>query len=255
MTNDRKNRAARAEQMRKEREKAERRQRNIISVVIVAIVVVLIGVGAWAVTAAQNANPKETEVIQPEGSIEDFGVPYVPAGAEAPAEDVPTVEIFEDFLCPYCQQFEQTSGEALRAQADAGEIQLVYRPFSFLDAMGGSTNEYSLRATNLAMCALDSEGPEAFQAVHDALYANQPAEGGAGPSDDELLTLAEDAGVKVPEECVKQERFVPWVKAAREHGQDERGVSGTPTVFVDGEEIEDLSGQALSDAIEAARQG
>ncbi|WP_293787931.1 thioredoxin domain-containing protein [uncultured Aeromicrobium sp.] len=254
MTNDRKNRAARAEQMRKEREKAERRQRNIISVVIVAVVVVLIGVGAWAVKQAQDENEKETEVIQPEGAIEDFGVPYVPAGGE-PAEDAPMVEIFEDFLCPYCKQFEESSGEVLRAQADAGEIQLVYRPFSFLDAMGGSSNEYSQRATNLAICALDEQGPEAFQTVHDALYANQPAEGGSGPSDDELMALAEESGVTVSQECVTQQRFVPWVNAAREHGQNERGVSGTPTVFVNGEEIEDLSGQALADAIEDARQG
>lgn len=252
MTNDRKSRAARAEQMRKDREKAERRQRNIISIVIVGVVVVLIGVGAWAVKAAQDGNVKETRVIEPQHTVEGYGVPYVPAGGEGDAADAPTVEVFEDFLCPHCGQFEQSTGEVLRAQADAGEIQLIYRPFSFLDAMGGSTNEYSLRATNLALCALDEQGPEAFQNVHDALYVNQPSEGGAGPSDNDLLSLAEDAGVDVSAACVEEQRFVPWVKEAREHGQDERDVSGTPTVFVDGEVVEPVSSQAVAAAIEAA---
>ena len=45
------------------------------------------------------------------------------------------------------------------------------------------------------MCAVDKGGPEAFWKVHDTLYANQPAEGGAGPEDTALIDLAEEAGV------------------------------------------------------------
>lgn len=250
MTNDRKNRAARAEQMRKEREKAERRQRNIISVVIVAVVLALVGVGAWAVVDAQGDNEKQADVVTPENTDDDFGVRYV--GEGEPNDDAPVVQVFEDFLCPGCGQFEATNGDQLREMADAGDIQLIYQPYSFLDAMGGSTNEYSLRATNIAMCTLDEQGPEAFNSIHDALFANQPGEGGAGPENDELLAMAESAGVTVDEQCVQTEKFVPWVKEAREHAKDEFGVTGTPTIFVDGEEVQEASMDAIQKAVEDA---
>ncbi len=251
MTNDRKNRAARAEQMRKEREKAERRQRNMISVAIVAVVVVLVGVGGWAIMNERDKNERQTEVVQPANTNDDYGVPYVPADGTEPAEDAPVVQLYEDFLCPACGQFEMANGQQLRSLADSGEIELVYQPYSFLDGMGGSTNEYSLRATNIAMCALDEGGPEAFSAAHDALFANQPAEGGAGPSDEEITGWLDDAGVTVDENCVRTQNFGEWVKEAQSFGQSEHGVTGTPTIFVDGEELEDRSMQGIMTAIGA----
>jgi len=236
--------------MRKEREKAERRQRNTISVVIVAVVLALVGVGAWAVLDARDENVKATEVVDPEHVNGDYGVAYV--GEAEPNEDAPTVQVFEDFLCPGCGQFEATHGQQIRDMAESGDIQLVYQPYSFLDGMGASTNEYSLRATNLAMCALDDQGPEAFNAVHDALFANQPPEGGDGPENDELLATAEEAGVTVDEKCMQTERFAPWIEEARDHGQSEFGVTGTPTILVDGKEVKDASLDAITEAVKKA---
>jgi protein-disulfide isomerase len=53
----------------------------------------------------------------------------------------------------------------------------------------------------------------AFRKMHDLLYANQPAEGGDGPEDPELLERAEQAGV-----------------------------GGTPTVLVAGQEVQNAAG-------------
>ncbi|MFM2475564.1 DsbA family protein, partial [Burkholderia cenocepacia] len=54
-------------------------------------------------------------------------------------------------------------------------------------------SEYSTRAANLvgAVAALH---PEAAPAVVRALFADQPAEGTAGLSDEELLAIAAEAG-------------------------------------------------------------
>lgn len=238
MTNDRKARAQRAEAMRKEREKADRRQRSIISVAIVAIVVVLIGVGGWAIKNASDANESETQVIEPR-NITEGGVDFVPSTEpESPAENPVLVETFEDFLCPGCAFFDQSVSPWLESQAETGRIQLRFMPYSFLDAAGASTNEYSQRAMNIAMCALDEGGPEDFWPVKAALFAAQPSEGGAGPDDAALQATAEAAGVTVSDECVRTGRFIPWINEAREQAKDDRGVTGTPTIFVAGEVIQ-----------------
>jgi protein-disulfide isomerase len=216
VTNDRQARAARAEQMRKEREKAERKQR--------------------------------TEVIEP-ANLTEGGVDF-PAPEGAASADAPVVELFEDFLCPACGSFEQLSGQFLQDQAASGAITLRFMPFSFLHNQ--STNDYSRRATNVAMCAVDQDGPEAFWKVHDALYANQPAEGGAGPEDAELIDLATEAGVSDVESCVRTEKFVPWIDEMQDTFADEREVSGTPTVHIDGKASEARTPQELQAAIAEA---
>ena len=244
MTTDHQARAARAEQMRKGREKADRRQRNLITVAIVVVVVLLIAAAGWGIKSLSDDNEKATEVVEPANLVES-GVPY-PATGGADNSKAPVVEIFEDFLCPACGQFEQVSGAFLKQQAAEGAIQLRFMPFSFLHQQ--STNDYSRRATNVAMCALDSDGPEAFWKVHELLYANQPSEGGAGPENAELIDLAEEAGVTGIDECVRTEKFVPWVDEIKDTFAEDRKVSGTPTVHINGKETEARTPDELAKA-------
>ncbi len=44
------------------------------------------------------------------------------------------------------------------------------------------------------------------------LFEKQPAEGGAGISDDELKTMATDIGAKSIDTCMDEKTFRPWVK-------------------------------------------
>lgn len=254
MSNERQQRAARAEQMRKEREKADRKQRNFITVGIVVIVIALIAVGGWGIKAASDSNEKNTELVQPANTTDDFGIVYDAAAAggtpAADAEPV-SVELYEDFQCPACLAFEQENSEFLKSLVASGEIALTFRPFSFLDS--ASANDYSSRATNVAVCALDQGGVDDYVKVHDYLYANQPAEGTAGPEDSELIDAVKDLGITGIDECVNTERFVPWIKEAKDAGS-KNGVSSTPTVLVDGKVVENPSQQALAAAIaEAAK--
>jgi len=251
VTNDRKARAARAEQMRKERQKADRRQRNVISVAIVAVVVLLIGAAWWAIDTASKENMTNTEVIEPRNTVEG-GVDH-PAGDGVDNADAPLVEVFADFLCPACGQFEQLSGAFLQEQAESGAIRLRFMPFSFLHNQ--STNDYSRRAMNVAMCAVDEQGEDAFWSVHDALFVNQPSEGGAGPDDAALISMAEDAGVSGLDSCVKTEKFVPWIDESRVTATNDREVDGTPTVFIDGELSDARTPDELQAAIAEAAKG
>ncbi len=246
MTNDRQARAARAEQMRKDREKAERKQRNLISVAIVAVVVVLIGVGGWAIKNAADENASETEVVTPRNTTEN-GIDY-PAATKA-AANAPLVETYEDFLCSHCGDFEASTGAYLRQKADAGEISLRFNPMTIMD--GEAEEGPAHDVMNSAICTVDTQGPESFWKMHTALFGQKYYAGTAPPASADLLKIAEGLGVTGLDSCVKTSKFVPWLNKAREAAQ-ERGVTGTPTIFVDGKKIEGFSQADLDTAIAAA---
>lgn len=236
MANDRQDRAARAEQMRKEREKADRKQRNLITVGIVVIVVALIAVGGYGIKTISDDRENAKTLTTPANVNKNFGIEYTPeiATGTAPKGEPVKVVIYEDFLCPGCGALEQTAGPFLSAAVQKGEISMEYRPYAFL--LNQSTNEYSQRAWNAAACVNDKGGPKAFKAFHDLLFANQPPEGGAGPEDDQLITWAKEVGVTGIDACVNKQTFTPWVADALDQGQDD-GVSGTPTLRIDGKDV------------------
>jgi protein-disulfide isomerase len=84
------------------------------------------------------------------------------------------------------------------------------------------------------------------------LYAHQPEEGTAGPTDADLVRLGEAAGLSGSfATCVRDGTYWRWpahvtVEASR------RGVSGTPTVYVNGKRVNATLG-AVQAAISAAR--
>jgi protein-disulfide isomerase len=262
VSNERQQRAARAEQMRKEREKADRKQRNLITVGIVVIVIALIAVGSWGIKAASDQNKVETRLTTPKGVTDDFGIVYDQEAATgtAPVAGAPEpvkVAIYEDFLCPGCGALEQTAGPFLTEKVASGEIAIEYRPYSFL--LQQSTNEYSQRAWNAAVCVYDRGGAKAFKEFHDILFANQPQEGGPGPENEELADFAGQAGVTGIESCLQKRTFSRWIDDARKNGQDD-GVSGTPTIRIDGKDVSGADNTIatvadIQKAIDAAKKG
>jgi protein-disulfide isomerase len=140
------------------------------------------------------------------------------------------VDAYIDFQCPFCRAFEMSSGDALRAMAAEGLITLVSHPMDFLDQ--ASTNHYSSRAASASGCASDAGG---FGEYAQALFANQPPEGGPGLTDAQLVELGASVGLTEPAfaECVPQHPYVPWTDWVTQRALA-RGVSGTPTTLVQG---------------------
>jgi protein-disulfide isomerase len=141
-----------------------------------------------------------------------------------------TVDAYIDFLCPFCKQFEMANGAALARMVDDGLISLVYHPLGFLDRL--STTRYSSRASSASGCASD-EGM--FAEYRDALFANQPPEGGPGLSDEQLVVLGQAVGITDEGfvRCVTGHAYIEWTAYVTARAL-ERGVSGTPSVFVEG---------------------
>jgi protein-disulfide isomerase len=89
------------------------------------------------------------------------------------------------------------------------------------------------------------------------LYAQQPAEGSEGLTDEQIGTIATDAGVPASVvDSFTDGTYRPWVASVTKDAFA-AGVEHTPTVMIDGKEFTgDLySVGPLTDAIESAAAG
>ena len=143
-----------------------------------------------------------------------------------------TVEEYGDVQCPHCADFEQTVGPTIRQLVDQGKIRFVYHPIAFL-------GPESVAAANAATCAGDRGR---FWQYHDLLYARQAPENSGALTADRLVQLGEQVGIRSSEfvGCVRDGTYEPWLRQVTEQGSV-RGVNSTPTFFVNGEQVRDLS--------------
>ncbi|WP_406633994.1 DsbA family protein [Pseudarthrobacter quantipunctorum] len=187
------------------------------------------------------ANVDVTTLTKPETPPSPVAAP----GAEAEDGQPVKVIAYIDFICPVCLRFEETYNEALTSLRNEGKITMEYRPLGFLDRQ--SSTNYSSRSANAAACVADT-APDKYAEYVNVLFENQPAEGGAGLSDDKLKSLASDIGADI-NSCVDDKTFRPYVKYSTELAANS-GISGTPTVFIDGKQWD--GGTDLNAEIQAA---
>jgi protein-disulfide isomerase len=166
-------------------------------------------------------------------------VPHTRDGAAGAID----IQIYIDYLCPFCAQFQATNGDYITSLLDNGTTTVEIHPISILDGLSQGT-EYSTRAANAAACVANYS-PDQFYDFHNLLFANQPEENSRGLSDDELVEFTTQAGVERGDEiasCISTEEFDDWVADASARAldgpipdSDVDRVVGTPTVIVNGE--------------------
>lgn len=236
--------AERAAAVRREHERDERRRRNRLVAVGIAVALVLVlGIG-YAVQSARDTTGQVA--TPPAGVVDRYALPR--GDADAPV----TVTVYEDFMCPFCRQFESASRPLLASYVDAGDARVEYRVLSFLDRASNGT-EYSTRSMSALGVVLDTAGPEVAGRFHDLLFENQPEEGSDGLSDDELVDLAVEAGARRADVAVpiEQRKFEQWVVNATDAANQD-DVSSTPTVLVDGESLDYTTIDGLVSELEQA---
>ncbi|MDH6235747.1 thioredoxin domain-containing protein [Cryobacterium sp. CG_9.6] len=156
-------------------------------------------------------------------------------------DDMVNIDIYVDYLCPACGQFDTTNAAQIASWVTAGNATLELHPISIRDTSSLGTN-YSTRAANAVACVANFQ-PDSFLAVNTALFANMPAENSAGLTNSELQNVIETAGAadsNIPE-CIRNETFSPWVGEASDRAltgplpnADIAKITGTPTVLVNG---------------------
>ena len=157
------------------------------------------------------------------------------------------VEAYIDFGCPFCRQFELMSQAALDRLLADRLISFIRHPMDFLDAV--STTAYSTRAAAASAAAADAGF---FHDYARTLFANQPPEGGPGLTDGQLVELGQAIGITDPQfpETIRQGRYLPWPPYVTQRAT-QRGVAGTPSVFVRGAAVPARPGP-IAVAVEAA---
>ncbi len=233
--------ASQREIMRQAREQEEREAKlrrrlgvGTLGVVVIALVVILVVVVVPALTKKAAATGSYALAIGSES---------------APV----TIDIYQDFMCPYCGQFERAQSADLKAMVDSGQAKVVFHLMNFLDPSSSGT-KYSTRAAD-AFATVAKQQPSAALAFDSALYADQPAEGSSGLTDAQIADRARSAGVSdaVIATFANQPNLDFVNKSNQAAFAD--GITSTPTVKINGTVFKgDLyTAGTLKTAVEAAK--
>ena len=197
--------------------------RNLVIAVVLGVVLIML------VPTLLSKQTKSDAAIPSNVSVEDgYGVVF-----NKELQDVPFIEIYEDFQCPACQRFEGIIGEYVEDLINTKKAKVAYHPLSFL-------GPESQIAANASGCAAD-QGK--FIEFHKLLYANQPSENSGAWNSTYLTTLSLGLGIssKDYDKCITTNKYKDWVVNVANEGA-KRNINSTPTVFINGKEIDRTTG-------------
>ncbi|MFD2793571.1 DsbA family protein [Promicromonospora vindobonensis] len=249
MTKAQRRDAARAEALalQKKQQSREKRSRAIVLSALGAGLVILVVAVVMIFLEGQKSPMEKVDSI-PAGVVQETGIPVGADGAAGTTnEGAKTLDVYVDYMCPICGQFESLNGASIAEMREGGDVTLVVHPVTILDRASQGT-EYSTRAASAAAWVAD-QAPEQFSAFHEAMFASQPEENTAGLSDEQIAQVAEQAGVPADVAAgiasgEANDTYEEWVRAATEEAQNDESVLnaeggfGTPTVLVEGERFE-----------------
>ncbi|MQY02265.1 DsbA family protein [Actinomadura macrotermitis] len=221
------------ERLAEERKRQAAKEKRTRALLVGVAAVVVIAVVVVAAVIIQNNKGKENKVGY-QGALAPTSVQ--PDGAVVMAQPNATgaaVDLYEDFQCPICKEFEGKSGDVLKKLAAQGKIKVTYHVLAFVNPEG------STRAAVAGKCAAD-EGK--FVQFHDVAYRKQPDEREA-LTVDQLKKFGKDAGIGGKyDSCVAGQQFAGQVKQNTEAGlkllQEKLGrQAGTPSMLVNGKPV------------------
>ena len=171
--------------------------------------------------------PPMPAIVAP--TVRDASIPadgYALGADTAPV----TVEVFEDFQCPYCGRFTaQVEPQLIAAYVQPGLARLEFRDLPFL----GEESRWASVAARLA------EQQDRFWPMHDYLFANQLGENVGSFTPDRLMAMAQAvgldmdtfiAGLQVP----AARALYADIEAGAMKAATALGITATPTVIVNG---------------------
>lgn len=173
---------------------------------------------------AQATQPNQPQAPAP-GQKQNVDVGHLPALGNKDAKI--KIVAFEDFRCPFCDQFNKETLPLIKKDyIDTGKASFSYRHYQFLGPA-------SIVAGNASECA-NEQGK--FWQLHDYLYANQPSESDTSMyTTDKLTQIAGTLGMNTNQfqSCLSTNKYDKNVSDDLAAGQ-KVGVSGTPTLFING---------------------
>lgn len=214
----------------------------IISAAAVAIVAIV----AAVFFIVRDGN-KKADVVAPEGFEKTSTIVIGQGEGNVPTvgvknEGAPTVDLYSDYLCTHCNDLEKRYGNQLFNLAAEGKITLNLHPVSILG--------YSFSAAATAAdyyVAHEAPGKYALYRatvlsdVTEPVFANK----GGEPKVDVLYDVAKKVGLSDDviagmKDILSKNTYANYVKSLTEQFSKD-GLTGTPTVIVNGTKLDDWS--------------
>jgi len=217
-------RLSKRQAMRAKRERQRRLQRlGVIGIIIVGALLI-----AFALIYPNLKSIGEIVTVEPNPR------PMADGTAMGDPNAPVVIAVFEDFQCPACQNYtEEVETLITETYVATGQVYYVFHQYPFIDS--ASVNKESQQAANASMCAAEQG---LFWEYHDILFANWNGENAGAFNDRRLTAFAEALGLDMGSfsSCFEENRYRDEIQADFDLGS-EMGVSGTPSVFVNGQQI------------------
>jgi len=195
---------------------------NITRNIVIGMVVFVVAVGV-IFSVMGNRAPVVGSTPSSVSAADGYGITF-----NSDLKNKPTIDLWEDFQCPVCKQFELTNGSYVQQLVAEKKAKVVYHLLSFI-------GPESILAANAGACAADENK---FLAFHANLYATQGTENSGAWSNTGLLRAGAAVGLSDSKfkKCVNNGTYTKWVSTIANDGQ-KKNINATPTVFVNGKEI------------------
>ncbi|WP_203590212.1 thioredoxin domain-containing protein [Streptomyces sp. SID13031] len=208
----------------------------VVGVVLLAIVAA-VGVDYWrkhsSVEVTTNGRTEPAVITGPGTSGEGVQVGKADASTN--------IDLYLDFRCPHCAEFEEKTGPMLDELVEDGTVTLTYWPMTFVNP------DNSPRLANAFAAAAASGKALSYS---DEIYADFTK----AWTNDQLIELGKKLGIDDAkfEAAIKDNSYAGWLESVGKVAND-RKVEGTPTVFVNGKQLQ--SDQLTVDGLKAAVSG
>jgi protein-disulfide isomerase len=192
--------------------------RNLVIVMISFIVVV--GVVFSLISNRSNSTAAIPATVS---EADGYGIVFNP-------ESTPKIDVYVDYQCPACRAFEIINGGYLNEVIAQKKAKVVFHPMSFI-------GPESVLAANSAACAADENK---FVDMNLALFQNQSESENSGKwSKEFLVELGKSIGITSGtfETCINDGKYIKWTSNVAT-ASAKANVNGTPTVFVNGKQLD-----------------
>ncbi|WP_067780044.1 DsbA family protein [Actinomyces vulturis] len=239
---------AKAKAMREEQARAARKKSILIIVAATVITALVIAAVIFGSKSSNGATPTgETPSVSPSTVA---GIPphttengAIPFGKDLVAgsvnENAPVIDLYFDYACPHCAEFETLHSAELAELATNGQATIVLHPVKIL---GSAWTD----AVNNALAVVLVKDPahamdfhkNAFAILENAVKTQNPQ----ALTIQALIEAATNAGVptEVSTEftpTIEANTYQPWTTENTKHFQ-EIGLTGTPSLLINGQKVD-----------------
>lgn len=211
---------------------------GIVAIVVIAVVVI-------AVVVITNRKDSGSTDITAEDV--NFSVSYDNGTITLKNDDVeegaPVADVFEDYACPHCADLVEVDHADMKKALDDGTMTVNLETVNILDSNsnGGITPGAATMGGAVQMAIAESGNAKAFWAIHDHVFLNQSDvyrnwDYGDYADAAEKLGVDKEVVDAIRDESVK-DKYLD-VLADNVTSMKDKGVQGTPAVFVDGKEFQ-----------------